>query len=462
MTHRLSLLGPARLHTSQGSLPLERKTAAVLAYLALEGPVHKYRLAGWLWPGSGETAARNNMRQLLRRLRLAAGEVVLGEDRLELAPEAEVDVKRLSYLETPSLELLTQEAELLGELSYDDCPDFEEWLEGARAELRQLRAHAARDEAARLEASGNPKQALAYAQVWARIEPLSEEAHRQVIRLHYLVGDRGAALAAFEQCKRVLRDELGAEPLPETLELVRLVERGTELPGAAPRPRAAVLPAAVLRPPVLAGREREWAMMEEAWEEGKFIFLVGEPGVGKSRLATDFLASKGRFVHLETRPGDAKIPYSTNNRFVRIMLAQYPDYSPPEWVRQTLAPWLPELGEGPPASDPGLQTRYFEAVGHVFDQIGAHGEAAFVDDLQFMDDISAQTGEFLLSRLFPLNQPGGLRGFVTCYRKGEISPLIEQMHAEMVTWGMAVRVELDPLPPAAVGELLQGLGLPDP
>ncbi|WP_036218698.1 BTAD domain-containing putative transcriptional regulator, partial [Calidithermus chliarophilus] len=459
MTHRLSLLGPARLHTSQGSLPLERKTAAVLAYLALEGPVHKYRLAGWLWPDSGETAARNNMRQLLRRLRLAAGDLVLGEDRLELAPEAEVDVKRLSYLETPSLELLAQEAELLGELSYDDCPDFEEWLEGAREELRQLRAHAARSEAARLEQSGNPKQALAYAQVWARIEPLSEEAHRQVIRLHYLVGDRGAALAAFEQCKRVLHDELGAEPLPETLELVRLVERGAELPGAAPRPRPAVLPAAVLRPPVLAGREREWALMEEAWEQGKLIFLSGEAGVGKTRLASDFLASKGPFVHELARPGDVHVPYSTHVRFMRGHLHRYPDYSLPEWVRQALAPWLPELGDSA-LQGSSLQTRFAEASLEVMRQIGAHGEAMLVDDFQFMDDATVQVGVYIFSQLLPLRTPGNIQGFVGCFRRGELSPFFEEQVAYMVASGMAVRVELDPLPPAAVGELLHGLGLP--
>ncbi|ADH62188.1 AfsR/DnrI/RedD family transcriptional regulator [Allomeiothermus silvanus DSM 9946] len=48
MTHKLFLLGAARLETPGGSLLLERKTAAVLAYLALEGPVRKYKLAGWL------------------------------------------------------------------------------------------------------------------------------------------------------------------------------------------------------------------------------------------------------------------------------------------------------------------------------------------------------------------------------------------------------------------------------
>ncbi|HEU4742054.1 MAG TPA: BTAD domain-containing putative transcriptional regulator, partial [Meiothermus sp.] len=197
MTHKLLLLGAARLETPGGTLRLERKTAAVLAYLALEGATPKYRLAGWLWPESGETTARNNMRQLLRRLRLAAGEVVLGEDLIELAPEVAVDVQQLSYLQTPSLELLLQEGVLLEGLEFDDAPDFEEWLQGARADLHGLRSNSAQAEALRLERAGNLRQALEYAQIWARLEPLSEEAHRQVMRLYYLLGDRGAALAAF-------------------------------------------------------------------------------------------------------------------------------------------------------------------------------------------------------------------------------------------------------------------------
>lgn len=194
MEFRLHILGSPRLTGPSGTVALERKTAAVLAYLALEGPTPKYKLAGWLWPESGETTARNNMRQLLRRLRVSLGEVVLGEDRLELAPETEADVKQLSYLEAPSLELLRQDARLLEGYDYDDCPDFEEWLEGAREELDALRSRTAQSEAERLEKADNLKQALEYAQLRLRLEPLSEEAARQVARLQYLLGDRGAAL----------------------------------------------------------------------------------------------------------------------------------------------------------------------------------------------------------------------------------------------------------------------------
>ena len=101
MTPKLYLLGTPQLETPNGPVIFERKTAAVLAYLALEGSTPKYRLAGLLWPDSGEVAAKNNMRQLLRRLRLAGAEVVTGDERIELRSEVEVDVKQLSFWRRP-------------------------------------------------------------------------------------------------------------------------------------------------------------------------------------------------------------------------------------------------------------------------------------------------------------------------------------------------------------------------
>jgi tetratricopeptide (TPR) repeat protein len=269
------------------------------------------------------------MRQLLRRLRLVSEDIIEGDDRIALSQSVVTDVSNLSSLDLAKVLELKTQATLLEGLAYDDAPDYADWLANVREEFATLRLRAAETEAERLETRGQLSKALELAQLAVRLESLSEESHRHVMRLHYLLGDRAAALAAFERCKNMLEEELGAEPLPETLELVRLIERGATLKGSPPKPRETQLPTAILRPPVLAGREREWAAMEEAWEAGKFIFLVGEPGVGKSRLATDFLASKGGFISLETRPGDAAIPYSANNRFVRNMLARYPDYVPP-------------------------------------------------------------------------------------------------------------------------------------
>ncbi len=351
--------------------------------------------------------------------------------------------------------------ELLAGLEYDDTYDFAEWLTGAREELRDLRARAANGEAERLERLGNYKPALEYAQVWTWLEPLSEEAHRQVIRLHYLLGDRGAALADFEQLKKLLDEQLATTPLPETLELARMIERGSELAGAKPKPKENLLPTSILRPPILADREREWALMEEAWERGQMIYLEGEPGVGKTRLALDFAASKGKVFHFQSRPGDARVPLATQARVVREMLAEEPEVLRhiPKWAYRELTRLLPELSAEdalPPLTSEADKLRFYEAIGEVTQAHSA--TVTFADDVQFSDLASAQSSGYLISKFATNPTPDNPR-LVMAFRRGELAPEPEAGLNAVVEAGLAVRIVLEPLEKSPIEQLLDGLGL---
>jgi DNA-binding SARP family transcriptional activator len=44
-----------------------------------------------------------------------------------------------------------------------------------------------------------------------------EDAHRQLIRIYAAQGRRHEALQQYQRCERLLGDELGVQPLPETL-----------------------------------------------------------------------------------------------------------------------------------------------------------------------------------------------------------------------------------------------------
>lgn len=55
------------------------------------------------------------------------------------------------------------------------------------------------------------------------LDPLREIGHRLLIEAEWLRGDRGAALRAFSRCERVLSDELGASPSPETQRLAAAI-----------------------------------------------------------------------------------------------------------------------------------------------------------------------------------------------------------------------------------------------
>ena len=94
-----------------------------------------------------------------------------------------------------------------------------------------------------LVARGEYAQAVPHARRWLELDPLNESAHRQLIRIYALSGDRAAALEQYRHCVRALSQELGVGPLEETMTLYEQVNDGT-LPAppeaeAAPRPRLA-------------------------------------------------------------------------------------------------------------------------------------------------------------------------------------------------------------------------------
>ncbi|QZZ54923.1 hypothetical protein MyxoNM_37780 [Myxococcus xanthus] len=462
----LELLGEARLRVGDTRIPLERRTAAVLAWLALEGPHPKYRLAGLLWAESGEATARNNMRQLLRRLRLACGaELVQGTDVLSLCEGVVSDAAELQahVLEGRHAEALALEGVLLGVLEYEDCSEFQTWLEGARERLDKLRRRAAVAESESREKRGDLTGALALAEQLLTMDPYSEEAWRRLMRLHYVAGDRMAALNAFERCRRLLREELDTTPLPQTVALAREIERGPPAPKQVPPPTSR-LPLSVLRPPVLVGRETEWARMEAAWEAGQTIFISGEPGVGKTRLAHDFAASRGNYLLLEARPGEQSVPYSSHVRLVRQMLARVPDPNLPRWVRRELARLLPDQagqeGLPPPMADEADRSRFLEAQCQLVYQLAASMDAMVADDLQFMDSATAEFAVLMLSRRHAPEPGGRFPRFIDTYRTDELSPQATVFVQQLVTAGLAILVELQPLGSAAVGALLQSLELP--
>ncbi|WP_395857816.1 BTAD domain-containing putative transcriptional regulator [Cystobacter fuscus] len=252
----------------------------------------------------------------------------------------DVDALRLEDAPLPEG---TAEGELLAGLRVDDSPELARWLDGARARVEGWRRRARTLELARREAAGDVRGALALAEAWAAREPESEEAGQEVMRLHYLLGQRGAALKSFERLERTLERELGVTPLPETLALARKIERGTRLPGALPT--RAPLPLSILRPPVLAGREAAWQAVLEGAEAGQVVFVVGEPGVGKSRLLNDFAESRGTWLRGDARPGDREVPFASVVRSFREWNATRPVTGLPEWARRELSRLMPELAE---------------------------------------------------------------------------------------------------------------------
>ncbi len=178
-------------------------------------------------------------------------------------------------------------------------------------------------------------------------DALAESTHRRLMRLHYLRGDRAAALAAYAHCTDLLRRHLGAAPGAATRELAELIRAGGVLDKISPKPR----PLAALRPPKLIGREAEWRALEMAWQAQQVALVIGEPGIGKSRLLTEFAAARAGVVIVGSRPDDGRLPHAFLARLLSKLQANYKAPAQ-DWAKRELARVSPEFESGPtPAGD---------------------------------------------------------------------------------------------------------------
>jgi DNA-binding SARP family transcriptional activator len=376
------LVGPPHLLIGGHAHVLERKDAALLTLLAMEGGAQRERAAALIWPDADGAKARSNLRQRLHRLRrLCACDVIAGVSELRLVEAISHDLQAPRVQFERDAEVL--DGDLLATLDYADCSALAEWVDAARERWRRLRRGLLSDLAAELQRQDRVAAALACAERLVRDEPSFEAAYRMLMRLHLRRGDRAAALAAYERCREALAHGLGAEPDVETRTLHRHVLRGDVEVSSTARPQSV----AVLRPPRLVGRETEWALLAQAWTEHKVVLLAGEPGVGKSRLLADFAtAFPGRIV-VGGRPGDTHAAYALLARLLRELVTRV-DGPLPAWVEAQLALLLPERAMAPAKSWSPVRLR--QALLAVIARTEGDVQGVLVDDAQFSDAATLQ------------------------------------------------------------------------
>ncbi len=333
---RVLLFGSPRLERYNQTLALRRtKSLALLAYLAVaRQPHHREALLALLWPEFETSDARNNLRRELSLLKSAVGADVVVADRMHIGldPEAHIWVDVIAFEEYiatvrehkhPASELCAVCVEALeaavhlyaddftAGFSVPESPAFDEWQFFRREELRQKFATAVEMLSAFYRASGEYGTALAHGRSWLALDPLHEPAHRELMQLYALAGQQSAALRQYEECVRVLDEEMDVSPDAETTQLFETIKArrfapptretvgvpASEAVPARPAPprvashslenasaRHTRLPA---QPTAFVGREQELALLRRyiASAEVRLISIVGPGGMGKTRLA---------------------------------------------------------------------------------------------------------------------------------------------------------------------------------
>lgn len=432
----VALFGSLRLRYAGEPFALAAppKVAPLLAALVLGrgDALSRERLAFMLWPDDAAASARANLRRHLHYLARAlpdAGVPWLLADartvRWNPALAIDVDVARFA-----ALLAIGRRAEAAEAYAGDLLPDLdEEWLATERARLRaehlaNLAALIDEEAAARRHASVE-----AYARRMLEADPWREDALRALMSARFELGDRAGALAAYETFEQLLADELGSDPMPETRALrERIAAEDVAFPPAAAR-RAT--PFAPLAP--FVGRDEELARLRgvyrsAAYAHGGLAFVVGEAGIGKSRLLAAFRACVEREGATFAAGGTSTLESGPYEAVLEALRALAPAIAAADldevWLR-TIAGAVPAVaalrpGLEPPAElEPArLRDRLFEAIARALRAVAARAPLVVaLEDLHWAGPSTCALVASLAGRL--ADDPILL---VATYRDEELGP----------------------------------------
>jgi DNA-binding SARP family transcriptional activator len=471
---------------------LRPRARLLLAYLLLhrQRPLPRERIAFTLWPGSSEKAALGTLRRALSELRasLPADATWITDTpaglRWNTAGPFWLDVEAFERFVGQAAPLSLHDAialytgDLLAEWG-------DEWVLAARERLRQMQFNSLRQLVSHHRALGEIETALALARQALALDPLSEVAYRDLIRLHYDTGDRAAALAEYERLRALLHEELGVEPMAETEVLRVAIIRGVPTPVIRSVASAPTLP----RKPVLPrlfGRKAEMDALTSLWESvasgrGQLAIVSGEPGVGKSHLVrslADHATQQGGLALLgHCHEHEQALPFQAIVEMLRpaTHLLRYADLAPAH--RATLARLAPDVlgaagsppitlasfsaGQGDDTSSP-LRPQLFEALLHTFVALARNQPLLMTfEDVHWAGESTLEWLAYVAPRLSTAAASQGRLLVVITYRSHEVEVApaltrlerhfaIEKVDSELT----ATRIALRPLSREAHRELV--------
>ena len=338
---------------------------------------------------------------------------------------------------------------------------------------------------------GDYAAAIEQAQRWLSLDPLNESAHRALICQYSFNNQRNAALRQYRTCVHILDEELGVPPLDETIQLYETVKENRLEKPKIIEPPTVVIPAAkseiteeipeprnqTKKSTPLIGRSSDWKYLTDLYEsihnDGVFVALTGEAGIGKTHLAEEFIAkmqTRGA-VTLSTRcyAGESSLTFTPLIDLLRKGI--HPSDGKhwwkglhPSWLNEVgmlvpeLTDLIPDLSPARLSDGPGAQNRFYEGVCQVLTALveGPIPGVILIDNLEWADESTLDILAYLIRRLH-----GREFCLITAWRD-EISPAMAQLEQLLMDADSQVdrhHLPLGPLSPTEAQELIENFEL---
>lgn len=418
------LLGHARfeLDGEPWVLRAPPKTIELLGYLVTHraAPIARDYLASLLWPDDGADEARTKLRRHFHMIFSALPPTPAGtpytvntRHTTQWNGSADVTVDVVSFENASARHDYAAASAWYGGEFLESF--YEEWILAERERLRNLQLQNLRASIRAKRSERDLSGALADIGRVFTIDPWREDTLRTEMLIRGELGDRGGALAAYRTFERRLREELDADPLPETRAVFeRLLHNDSPVGDSAPAVSARRADAPQTRTLPFGGRDGEIETLQRAWASaasgaGTMVLIGGEAGAGKSRLAAELAlraeSEGGRVFTGTTSPREAQ-PYEALIEAMRealpLVLATVHDAT----LFGSIAPIFPEVAARAeivtalPTSKDEERLRFFDAALSIFSMLARQRPIVLIlEDLHWAEAASFALIEYVARRI---------------------------------------------------------------
>ncbi len=325
--HSFKLFGPLSIEKNGKPIALmgSPKACALLAYLAVQKrPQSREVIADLFWDALDTSRSLGSLRSLVLRTRRAVPELATTRKQLSFGslPETVVDLHQLEQaLTSQDISQIDQalalyQGEFLADFYLPDAPRFNDWLLLEREGWRQQVLLAYIKVCQSYLDQQLWREGVVVAQRWLALDPLDETALQFLLQFLANTGQGEQAIQFFDYTRQQLWDELGVEPVAETVRLIETIRQQLSEPSPATfarfdqvdlsQPSAlGSLPSRSYVPyqrnPEFVGRDQLFlAVAQQFFPADRLLqhraaVVNGMGGLGKTQFAVEFCYRYGRY-----------------------------------------------------------------------------------------------------------------------------------------------------------------------
>ncbi len=396
------------------------KPLAMLSYLVFQKSARRDELIALLWGDVAESKARNAFRQTLHRLRAAVGEEMLSseQDLVILRGKDRIWCDAIAFQKAVAAGDVERAVELyrgrLLEGMELNEEGFSDWLGDQRRRFEAMYERALARAAETALQAGDWEHAVERAQTLTAVAPHDGDAAVLEATALLAGGRRAEAVTALTVYARRMETELGTRPSEAARSMLQAI---LSSPADADRQGAAASPGGARpREARFVGREKELAKLLSLWRqasggEGRACAIRGEPGIGKSRLVSEFLSRAPSIAAPLVLQGHERhtavsMPYASIAEALRPALSAPGLAGASQHLLAEAARLLPELRdqfELPPPITPGDDTervRFYEGIAALVDAVSYEQPVCIVlEDLHYGTGSTLELVRYLARRL---------------------------------------------------------------